>query len=135
MVCTNCGTENRPGRKFCSQCGQPLGIIGSARTRDQTPFLRGTAYRFRRLAAHADDLAEAERSMHEAISVFREIDSLFYVGVCSLELGEMLTNAGRVDDARQPLREAEERFEELRAAPWLERTSRVAAPKRATVPT
>jgi class 3 adenylate cyclase len=27
MVCSNCGTENRPGRKFCSQCGQALAAV------------------------------------------------------------------------------------------------------------
>ena len=27
MVCSNCGTENPPGRKFCGACGQPLAII------------------------------------------------------------------------------------------------------------
>ncbi len=26
MVCTSCGTENRPGRKFCSQCGTTLSV-------------------------------------------------------------------------------------------------------------
>jgi len=24
MTCTNCGTDNRPGRKFCTKCGQSL---------------------------------------------------------------------------------------------------------------
>ncbi len=24
MVCSNCGTENRPGRKYCSECAAPL---------------------------------------------------------------------------------------------------------------
>jgi class 3 adenylate cyclase/tetratricopeptide (TPR) repeat protein len=26
LVCSNCGTENRAGRKFCLQCGSPLAI-------------------------------------------------------------------------------------------------------------
>src|SRR2546421_173161 len=26
MLCANCGAENRPGRKFCSQCGSPLSV-------------------------------------------------------------------------------------------------------------
>jgi class 3 adenylate cyclase len=26
MTCASCGTENRPGRKFCSQCGAPLAV-------------------------------------------------------------------------------------------------------------
>ena len=24
MTCTNCGTENKPGRKFCASCGVSL---------------------------------------------------------------------------------------------------------------
>jgi class 3 adenylate cyclase/tetratricopeptide (TPR) repeat protein len=26
MICSNCGTENRSGRRFCSQCGGPLSV-------------------------------------------------------------------------------------------------------------
>src|SRR5438093_8556865 len=26
MLCGSCGAENRPGRKFCSQCGSPLAV-------------------------------------------------------------------------------------------------------------
>ena len=26
MVCSSCGTENRPGRKFCSECAAPLAV-------------------------------------------------------------------------------------------------------------
>ena len=26
MICSNCGTENRPGAKFCIECGTPFGI-------------------------------------------------------------------------------------------------------------
>ena len=27
MVCSNCGTENRPGRKFCGGCAAPLALV------------------------------------------------------------------------------------------------------------
>jgi class 3 adenylate cyclase len=27
MTCPNCGTENRPGRRFCSECGNALAIV------------------------------------------------------------------------------------------------------------
>ena len=27
MVCTNCGTENRPGAKFCTECAAPFAIV------------------------------------------------------------------------------------------------------------
>jgi hypothetical protein len=26
MTCTNCGTENKPGRKFCASCGVALSV-------------------------------------------------------------------------------------------------------------
>jgi class 3 adenylate cyclase/tetratricopeptide (TPR) repeat protein len=29
MICGNCGAENRPGRKFCMRCGQPLSVVCS----------------------------------------------------------------------------------------------------------
>ncbi|MFL5910349.1 MAG: AAA family ATPase [Gaiellaceae bacterium] len=30
MICPSCSTENRPGRKFCSQCGTPLAVACAA---------------------------------------------------------------------------------------------------------
>ena len=27
MICANCGTENKPGRKFCARCASPLGLV------------------------------------------------------------------------------------------------------------
>jgi Adenylate and Guanylate cyclase catalytic domain/Double zinc ribbon len=27
VTCSNCGTENRPGRKFCSECATPLAAV------------------------------------------------------------------------------------------------------------
>src|SRR6266496_3214676 len=30
MICPDCGTENREGRKFCSDCGRPLAVLCSA---------------------------------------------------------------------------------------------------------
>jgi hypothetical protein len=26
VTCPSCGAENRPGRKFCAECGQPLAM-------------------------------------------------------------------------------------------------------------
>jgi adenylate cyclase len=26
MQCTHCHTENRPGRRFCAECGAPLAL-------------------------------------------------------------------------------------------------------------
>src|SRR4249920_3406301 len=30
MVCSDCGTANEPGRKFCAECGQRLDVACSA---------------------------------------------------------------------------------------------------------
>ena len=30
MVCSNCGTENKPGRKFCGGCAAPLALVCSS---------------------------------------------------------------------------------------------------------
>jgi class 3 adenylate cyclase/tetratricopeptide (TPR) repeat protein len=30
LVCSSCGAENRPGRKFCSACGKPLAVACAA---------------------------------------------------------------------------------------------------------
>jgi len=29
LICSNCSTENEPGRKFCRECGSPLAVICS----------------------------------------------------------------------------------------------------------
>ncbi|MFL5678159.1 MAG: zinc-ribbon domain-containing protein [Chloroflexota bacterium] len=31
MVCSNCGRENRAGRKFCGECAQPLSAVDADR--------------------------------------------------------------------------------------------------------
>ncbi len=54
MVCSSCGTENRPGRKFCGGCAAPLALVcpscGAANEPDMrfcgecaTPLAAGTA--------------------------------------------------------------------------------------------
>src|SRR5213075_2262393 len=30
VICATCGTENRAGRKFCSNCGSPLAVACTA---------------------------------------------------------------------------------------------------------
>ena len=53
MICSNCGTENRPGRKFCGGCAAPLALVcpscGAANEPDMrfcgecaTPLVAGT---------------------------------------------------------------------------------------------
>ena len=36
MTCTNCGTENKPGRKFCASCGVALGVVPDVRRRERS---------------------------------------------------------------------------------------------------
>ena len=57
----------------------------------------------------------------------------FYLGATQLEHAEWLSEQGRDAEAEPLLEEARAIFEELEAAPWLERVSAV-APRRAEVP-
>ena len=60
------------------------------------------------------------------MALFREIGMSFYLAVVELELAELLAAAGRLDECEPLAVEAREIFEELRAAPWLERVNGLA---------
>ena len=47
----------------------------------------------------------------------------FYLAVVELEHAELLAAAGRLDECEPLALEAREIFDELRAAPWLERAN------------
>ena len=49
----------------------------------------------------------------------------FYLATSELERAEWLATQGRVEEAEPLLAEARAIFEQLEAAPWLERTERV----------
>jgi len=90
----------------------------------QPQFLRAQAARFRgRLAAARGDRAAAERGFKGAAALFREIACPFFMAVTELEHVEL----GGADDADRLLAEARGIFEELEAAPWLERCDAVVA--------
>ena len=87
----------------------------------RTRFLDAQILRFRARLAGAEDLLEAERGFSEAAALFREIGMPFYLAVVQLEHAEVLASSDREEECRPLLAEARETFEQLRAAPWLER--------------
>jgi tetratricopeptide (TPR) repeat protein len=91
----------------------------------RTPFVEAQEQLFAaRLAACRGEPEPVEPSMVRAATIFRELSQPFYVAVTLLENGEWLAGHGRGGDAKPLLDEAQEIFERLRAAPWLERVSR-----------
>ena len=88
---------------------------------ERSPFLDSQIARFyARLAAIRDE-ASTDARFKLAVASFRERDVRFYLAATLLEYGEWLADRGRVDDAEPMLREAGEIFEQLQAAPWIER--------------
>ena len=86
--------------------------------------LEAHAHRFR--AKLSGDDAE----FRAATARFRELGLTFWLAVTLLEHGELLAGQGRGADAEPLLAEAREIFEELRAAPWLERLDAVTTSRR-----
>jgi tetratricopeptide (TPR) repeat protein len=94
-------------------------------------WLRAHAARFRaKLAALRGDVANAEAGLKRAAATFREISTPFPLAIVLLEHGELLLQEGRADEARPLLAEARERFDRLRAVPWIERVDIALAPER-----
>ena len=86
-----------------------------------SPYLEAQAHRFRgRLAASEP---AAETSYSHAADRFRELDIPFWRAVTLLEHGEWLGARDRAADAEPLLAEAREVFEQLHAAPWVERVA------------
>lgn len=77
-----------------------------------------------RLAEARGERDAVEPRYKRAAALFREVGMPFWLGVTLLEHGEWLAGDGRSAQA-EPLLEAREIFERLRARPWLERLSRV----------
>jgi tetratricopeptide (TPR) repeat protein len=94
----------------------------------RAPFFEAQAHRFRaRFAGDEAGYATAE-------SIFREHELPFWLAVVQLEHGELLVEAGRLDDAGPLLAEAQQTFERLAATPWLERAARAVTPGREAEP-
>ena len=99
-----------------------LDVFDELHPGEQGSFLRAQRARFRARLPENDteiELAAAER-------LFAEAEMPFYVAVTRVERAEHLLAEGRGDEARPLLDQARETFEELRAAPWLERVERAA---------
>ncbi|MBD0329336.1 MAG: AAA family ATPase [Thermoleophilia bacterium] len=97
-----------------------------------TPFLRAVGARFNaHRSAAGGDADTADAAFAAAAQIFGEIESPFEVAVVRLEHAEWLASEGRDEEAARLLDEAEEIFERLRAAPWLERTAAVRGRQRA----
>ena len=87
------------------------------------PYLRAQRARFRaRLPEY-----ETEAELVTAEELFAESEAPFYVAVTRLEHAEYLLAQDRVEEARPLLAEARDSFDELRAAPWLERVDSASA--------
>jgi tetratricopeptide (TPR) repeat protein len=88
-----------------------------------TPLLEAEAAHARgRLAAHDRDLASAAHELRRALELFARIEAPFARARVQLHLAEVLAESGKEPERAQELRdEAAAVFEQLRAAPWLER--------------
>jgi predicted ATPase/class 3 adenylate cyclase len=113
---------------------QLLGVIDAMPPGRRTQFLQAQVLRFRaRLAGRAGE-DDADRLFKGAAGLFRELAMSFYLAVTQLEHAEWLTAQGRRDEADPLLTEARESFDQLEAAPWLERLDAVAAGATAGAP-
>jgi class 3 adenylate cyclase/tetratricopeptide (TPR) repeat protein len=105
-----------------------LGIVQRARPGQVTPFLRAHAARLAaRLAALRGEVESVEPGFLAATQTFRDLATPFDLGVTLLEHGEWLISRGRAGEAQAQLAEARECFARLEAAPWLERSDRIAS--------
>jgi len=95
-------------------------------------FLRAQSLRFRaRLAGISGD-EDADRLFKQAAGLFHELAMPFHLAVTRLEHAEWLTGERRSEEATPLLEEARSIFDELGAAPWLERAESVAAAAQTT---
>jgi tetratricopeptide (TPR) repeat protein len=94
----------------------------------RSPLLRAGAARFAGLvAARRGDMRTAEERLEAATRELREVESPFSLAQVLLEHADLLSSAGRMDEAAPLLAEARAIFERLGAAPWIQRLESVAA--------
>jgi class 3 adenylate cyclase/tetratricopeptide (TPR) repeat protein len=74
-----------------------------------------------RMAAEVNDSDGAAAKFRAAIDAFATLQRPFWLAVTRLELAEWLLAQGRDAEAQEPLAQARATFEELRAAPWVNR--------------
>jgi tetratricopeptide (TPR) repeat protein len=93
----------------------------------RSPLLRAGAARLRGLLAQRrGDLKLADERLAAATRELREIEAPFVEAQVLLEHAELLSAAGREDEAAPRLAEAISIFERLRAGPWLARARALA---------
>jgi tetratricopeptide (TPR) repeat protein len=91
------------------------------------PLVRAHAQRFRaHLEVGAGDPERGDRLFRGAAALMRELATPFPMAVTMLEHAEALVAAGEPAAAEPLVAEAKAVFEELRAAPWIERANGVA---------
>ena len=89
---------------------------------ERTPFHRAQLARFgAHVAAWRKENAAADNGFKQAAAAFRELRMPFWTAVASLEYAEWLRSEERGAEAEPLLADSRAVFEELRAAPWLER--------------
>jgi hypothetical protein len=103
-----------------------LARIDAMRPGELSPFLDAQRSRFRAELAVAAGDGKAESGFKAAAGVCREYGQRFWLAVTLLEHGDWLASQGRGEEAERLLAEAREIFENLEAAPWLERASHAA---------
>ena len=101
-----------------------LSRVDELRPGERSPFLDSQIARFHARLAAIREEGSAEARFKLAAASFRERDIRFYLAATLLEYGEWLAGRERIDDAEPVLREAGEIFEQLQAAPWIERLAK-----------
>jgi tetratricopeptide (TPR) repeat protein len=105
-----------------------VGTVESAGHGAVSPLTSAHAMGFRaRLSADAGDVERADRLFRGAAALMRELATPFPMAVTMLEHAEVLLAAGDPEAAEPLVAEARSVFEELRAAPWVERAGRAAS--------
>jgi tetratricopeptide (TPR) repeat protein len=106
------------------QAEELLAIPGSLDPGVLTPFLHASSVRLRaRLDAARGNHEQVDERFRTAAAICREFGLTFHLAVTQLEHAEWLITQGRNDEAQLLLDEARQSFEQLQAAPWLERTA------------
>jgi class 3 adenylate cyclase/tetratricopeptide (TPR) repeat protein len=99
-----------------------LGELEALLPGEITPALRGERARFRaRIAASNGRDEDVDMNFRAAATAFQELGLPFRLAVTQLEHAEWLAASGREDEATVLLAEARAAFEQLGAAPWLDR--------------
>jgi hypothetical protein len=89
---------------------------------ERSPFVDAQLARYdAHVASRRGDAETADLKFRRATALLREIGYRYWLGVALLEHAEWLGESDRGAEAELPLAECREIFEQLRAAPWLER--------------